>query len=99
MVAAVLLVVLPASLVRDSLAERRRILASPDPAPTLAALAAAGYEVCYANYWQAYQLQFLSEETVRFIPWKWAGMRASTWISRSAAAPPFGVTVSSTSKG
>jgi len=57
------------SVVATTLRAREEILSSADPAPVLARIAADGYEVCYANYWQAYQLQFLSDETVKFIPW------------------------------
>lgn len=57
------------SVVATTLRAREEILSSADPAPVLARIAAGGYQVCYANYWQAYQLQFLSDETVKFIPW------------------------------
>ena len=47
-----------------------RTLAEPDPRGVLARIEAAGYRICYANYWDAYKLQFLSEENVSFIPYK-----------------------------
>lgn len=47
----------------------REILASPDPRPLLREIEARGYNVCHADYWVAYKLQFLSDERVRFIPW------------------------------
>lgn len=39
-----------------------------DPRPTLRAIRAGGYSVCYATYWVAYKLQWLSDEQVKFIP-------------------------------
>lgn len=39
-----------------------------DPRPTLRAIEAGGYSICYAEYWVAYKLQWVSEERVRFIP-------------------------------
>ena len=47
----------------------REILAGPDPRPLLREIEARGYAVCHANYWVAYNLQFLSDERVRFVPW------------------------------
>lgn len=46
------------------------ILSQPDPRPLLEAIRDHGYRICYAGYWSAYRLQFLSEERVRFIPYK-----------------------------
>ncbi len=47
---------------------RAAILAQPDPHVLIRTIRRAGYSVCYANYWVAYKCQFLSRETVRFIP-------------------------------
>jgi hypothetical protein len=41
-----------------------------DPRPSLAHLQAGGYDVCYANVWVAHKLEWLSEPTVRFIPYR-----------------------------
>lgn len=41
-----------------------------DPRPSLAQLRAGGYGVCYANVWVAHKLEWLSEPTVRFIPYR-----------------------------
>ncbi len=48
---------------------RAAILAEPDPHVLIQSIRGAGYSVCYANYWIAYKYQFLSRETVRFIPY------------------------------
>jgi hypothetical protein len=48
---------------------RAAILAEPDPHVLIRSIRRAGYSVCYANYWVAYKCQFLSRETVRFIPY------------------------------
>jgi hypothetical protein len=47
----------------------REILAAPDPRPLLREIEARGYAVCHADYWVAYNLQFLSDERIRFVPW------------------------------
>jgi len=52
-----------------SLGERNRIASESDPSPVLDTIRGGGYEICYADYWQAYQLQFLGDESVRFIPY------------------------------
>ncbi len=41
-----------------------------DPRPVLAELHQAGYRVCYANVWEAHKLEWLSEPTVHFIPYR-----------------------------
>jgi hypothetical protein len=41
-----------------------------DPRPSLHALHDGGYTVCYANVWIAHKLEWLSEPTVRFIPYR-----------------------------
>jgi hypothetical protein len=41
-----------------------------DPRPILRAIEEQGYTTCYADYWIAYKLQWISEERVRFIPWR-----------------------------
>jgi hypothetical protein len=38
-----------------------------DPRPPIAAIERSGYRVCYADYWIAYKLQWITEERVRFI--------------------------------
>ncbi|MBK9061934.1 MAG: hypothetical protein IPL89_01850 [Acidobacteria bacterium] len=54
---------------RNAAGTVREILAAPDPRPLLREIEARGYAVCHADYWVAYNLQFLSDERVRFIPW------------------------------
>lgn len=39
-----------------------------DPRPILANIERAGYRTCYADYWLAYKLEWISDEKVRFIP-------------------------------
>jgi hypothetical protein len=48
---------------------RETILAEPDPLALTRSIRQAGYSVCYANFWIAYEHQFLSREAVRFIPY------------------------------
>jgi hypothetical protein len=36
----------------------------------MATIEQRGYTVCYANYWIAYKLQWLSGERIRFIVWR-----------------------------
>jgi len=40
-----------------------------DPRPVLRTIESQGYTVCYAEYWTAYKLQWVSDERVRFIPY------------------------------
>jgi hypothetical protein len=40
-----------------------------DPRPVLRTIESQGYTVCYAEYWVAYKLQWVSDERVRFIPY------------------------------
>ncbi len=47
-----------------------KILSEPDPRLLLEAIRGQGYRICYAGFRDAYKLQFLSEERVRFIPYK-----------------------------
>jgi hypothetical protein len=58
------------SLTRQVASRREEILAEPDPREVLAAIRSAGYRICYAGYWDAYKLQFVAGETIRFIPYK-----------------------------
>jgi hypothetical protein len=39
-----------------------------DPRPVLRSIESQGYTVCYADYWIAYKLQWVSDERVRFVP-------------------------------
>jgi hypothetical protein len=48
---------------------RAAILEEPDPLVLTRSIRQAGYSVCYADFWVAYEHQFLSRETVRFIPY------------------------------
>jgi hypothetical protein len=48
---------------------RAALLEEPDPHVLTRAIRQAGYSVCYADYWIAYEHQFLSREAVRFIPY------------------------------
>jgi hypothetical protein len=41
-----------------------------DPRPTLRAIESQHYTICYADYWIAYKLQWVSDERVRFIPFR-----------------------------
>jgi hypothetical protein len=41
-----------------------------DPRPSLAELQRGHYTVCYANVWIAHKLEWLSDPTVRFIPYR-----------------------------
>lgn len=50
-------------------ASREAIRAEPDPHALVRSIREAGYSVCYADFWVAYRDQFLSRETVRFIPY------------------------------
>jgi hypothetical protein len=43
-------------------------LPNTDPRPILATINADGYHVCYADYWLAYKLEWLSAGKVEFIP-------------------------------
>jgi hypothetical protein len=45
------------------------LLPNRDPRPILANIEHAGYRTCYANYWLAYKLEWISDGRVRFIPW------------------------------
>jgi Dolichyl-phosphate-mannose-protein mannosyltransferase len=57
-----------------------------DPRPTLRAIESAHYTVCYADYWLAYKLQWVSDERVRFIPWR--SFDRNRAASRALAATP-----------
>lgn len=46
------------------------LLGGFDPRPTLRAIEDAHYTICYADYWLAYKLQWVSDERVRFIPYR-----------------------------
>jgi hypothetical protein len=48
---------------------RAALLAEPDPHALVRAIREEGYSVCYGDYWIAYRHQFLSRESVRFIPY------------------------------
>ncbi|HEX2835642.1 MAG TPA: glycosyltransferase family 39 protein [Thermoanaerobaculia bacterium] len=41
-----------------------------DPRPALAAIDAGGYRACYADFWLAYKLEWLSSSGVEFIPYR-----------------------------
>ncbi len=57
-----------------------------DPRLTLQAIEGKGYTICYANYWIAYKLQWVSEERVRFIPY--LSFDRNRAASRALAAEP-----------
>jgi hypothetical protein len=40
-----------------------------DPRPVLRTIESQHYTICYAEYWVAYKLQWVSDEQVRFIPY------------------------------
>jgi len=46
-----------------------RLLPNRDPRPILANIERAGYRTCYADYWLAYKLEWISDGRVRFITW------------------------------
>jgi hypothetical protein len=41
-----------------------------DPRPTLNDIRTGGYDVCYADFWLAYKLEWLSGSRVKFIPYR-----------------------------
>jgi hypothetical protein len=41
-----------------------------DPRPIVAAIERQGYRTCYADYWLAYKLEWVSDGKVRFITWR-----------------------------
>ena len=45
-------------------------LPNRDPRPILANTERAGYRTCYADYWLAYKLEWISDGKVRFIPFR-----------------------------
>lgn len=57
-----------------------------DPRPTLRALQANGHRVCYADFWVAYKLEWLSDRQTRFIPYRSVN-RTITESLRLAALP------------
>jgi hypothetical protein len=57
-----------------------------DLRPTLHAIEAQGYTICYADYWLAYKLQWMSDERVRVIPFH--SFDRSQAASRALAAAP-----------
>ncbi|HEV2721750.1 MAG TPA: glycosyltransferase family 39 protein [Thermoanaerobaculia bacterium] len=57
-----------------------------DPRPTLRIIEAKHYDVCYAGYWVAYKLQWVSDERVRFIPYR--SFDRNPAASRALAAAP-----------
>jgi hypothetical protein len=57
-----------------------------DPRPTLRQIEAAHYSVCYAGYWIGYKLQWVSDEHIRFIPYR--SFDRTRAASRVLAATP-----------
>lgn len=51
----------------DARAENTQRIAEWDPRPTLAEIERRGYRVCYADYWAAYKLEFISHGRIQFI--------------------------------
>lgn len=62
--------VLIATALAGGLRVNASIAADEDPRPRIAEIQSRGFAICYADYWVAYKLQFLSGESVRFIPWR-----------------------------
>jgi hypothetical protein len=62
------------------------LLPNRDPRPILANIEGAGYRTCYANYWLAYKLEWISDGRVRFIPWH-SYDRTSAESRRRIASP------------
>jgi hypothetical protein len=58
----------------------------PDPRPILRAIEEQGYTICYADYWIAYKLQWISEERIHFIPWR--SLDRNRAMSRELMAAP-----------
>jgi hypothetical protein len=44
-------------------------LPNQDPRVILASIDRGGYRICYADYWLAYKLEWVSDGKVQFIPW------------------------------
>lgn len=57
-----------------------------DPRPVLREIESRGYRVCYADYWVAYKLEWVSDRRVRFIPYRSYDRRREE--SRRLAAEP-----------
>jgi hypothetical protein len=57
-----------------------------DPRPALRQLAAGHYTVCYADVWVAHKLEWLSEPTIPFIPYRSVNRRMTESL-RLAALP------------
>lgn len=57
-----------------------------DPRPVLRTIESQGYTVCYAEYWVAYKLQWVSDERVRFILYR--SYDRTKEQSRALAATP-----------
>ena len=58
------------SLGRQARERVRAVEAEPDPRVLIAAIERQGYRVCYAGFWDAYKLQLISDERLRFIPYR-----------------------------
>ena len=57
-----------------------------DPRPVLRAIDAQHYSICYADYWIGYKLQWVSDERIRFIPYR--SLDRTRAASRALAAAP-----------
>ncbi|MEP7132271.1 MAG: hypothetical protein ABI914_03850 [Acidobacteriota bacterium] len=62
------------------------IQSEPDPRVLISQIRREGYSVCYAGFWEAYKLQFLSGNALRFIPWRAHDRNPAA--SRALAAQP-----------
>ncbi|MGZ7031036.1 MAG: hypothetical protein ACXVIJ_03610, partial [Thermoanaerobaculia bacterium] len=57
-----------------------------DPRPVIAAIDRGRFTVCYADYWIAYKLQWVTNERVRFIVWR--GYTRNRAEAKALAAMP-----------
>jgi hypothetical protein len=59
-----------------------------DPRPVLRDIESQHYTICYADYWIAYKLQWVSDERVRFIPYRSLDRTRATSRALHAAPGP-----------
>ncbi len=71
---------------RQAAARVSSIQSEPDPRVLISQIRREGYSVCYAGFWEAYKLQFLSGNALRFIPWRAHDRNPAA--SRALAAQP-----------
>ncbi|HVR43098.1 MAG TPA: hypothetical protein VMS56_06580 [Thermoanaerobaculia bacterium] len=84
--AALAFTVLVASMATGAMRLNAALLAEPDPRAIIREIERRGYSVCYAETGVAYELQYLSGESVRMIVWK-SMVRNPAEAERLRAAP------------